>query len=329
MTDTVVVTGGCGYIGSRLVPELLRAGRKVRVLDCQIFGIHLPEEVLGDPRLAVTVGDIRDRDLVARTVDGADAVIHLAAMANDPSAELDPELTRQINLDAALDLLAAARRSGVRRFVNASTATVYGVREESDVDETFEHRPITLYGKYKSETDIATAGENGARFTTVNLRSATVCGWSPRMRLDLTVNILAEQARNRGEIVVHGGTQKRPNIVIGDLVRAYLCLLEAPHDAIGGQSFNVSASNRTVLEIAQVVAEAVNPAAKVTVAPIQDLRSYHISARKALEVLGFRPLHDIADGAREVAGAISAGTIRDTGRTIYRNVAHMRAVGYA
>lgn len=329
MSSTVLVTGGCGYIGSRLVPALIRSGREVRVLDCQLFGNHLPEETLTDPNFSLTVGDVRNRDLLSRMVDGAGAVIHLAALSNDPSAELDPEVTRQINLLATLNLLRKARDAGTKRFVNASTATVYGVREESDVDETFEHRPITLYGKYKSETDLATTAENGSGFATVNLRSATVCGWSPRMRLDLTVNTLAEQAKNQGSIIVHGGAQRRPNIVIGDLVRAYLCLLDAPAEKIAGQSYNVCASNRTVLEIAHIVAGAVNPAATVTIAPIHDHRSYHISSRKAREVLGFEPKCDIRDGARDVASAIDHGLLTDTSNTIYRNVAHMRAIGFA
>jgi nucleoside-diphosphate-sugar epimerase len=329
MAGTVLITGGCGYIGSKLVPRLLADGWTVRVLDCLWFGNRLPASVLGSPALTVTQGDIRDSRSLDRAVDGADAVIHLAAVANDPSAELDPGLTRAINLEAALDLLERARRGGVGRFVNASTATVYGVRDEPDVDETFEHRPITLYGELKSITDGATAAANGREFTTVNLRSATVCGWSPRMRLDLTVNILTEQAKNRGRITVHGGAQKRPNVVIDDLVEAYRLLLTAPADRVGGESFNISASNRTVRSIAEAVAAAVNPAAVIDVEPVFDHRSYHISTRKAETVLGFRPTLDVEDGARQVAEAIDDGRLTRPEQDRYRNLATLKAQGAA
>lgn len=327
--ERLLVTGGCGYVGSRLVPALLDRDKQVRVLDCHIFGNRLPASALRSPGLAVIKADIRNREAVAAALEGVDAVIHLAALANDPSAEMDPELTRQVNLEAVFDLVRAARRAGVRRFINASTATVYGVREEPDVDETFEHRPITLYGKYKSETDVFVAAENSAAFVTTSLRSATVCGWSPRMRLDLTVNILAEQAKRCGELTVHGGSQRRPNIVIDDLVRAYLAVLDAPAEKVAGRSFNVGASNHSVLDIAHIVARAVNPGSKINIAPIHDHRSYHISTRKIADVLGFRPQYDIDGGARQVAAAMDDGRLSEPGAAIYRNLAQMKAVGFA
>ncbi|HEU0097457.1 MAG TPA: SDR family oxidoreductase [Allosphingosinicella sp.] len=325
MMETIVVTGGCGYIGCKLVPALLNKGFSVKVIDRLYFGKNLPDSVLSSPSFELVEADICDDSAVARALEGASGVIHLAAVANDPSAELDPELTRSVNLDASLALLSRAQASGVRRFVNASTATVYGVRDEPDVDESFEHRPITLYGKYKSETDQATAAANGASFVTVNLRSATVCGWSPRMRLDLTVNILTEQAKNRGRITVHGGAQKRPNIVVDDLVRAYLQAFEAPAGRVGGQSFNISASNRSVLEIAETVARVVNPDAAIEVAPIIDLRSYHISTQRAADVLGFRAELDVEDGARQVADAIDSGRLPSPSDARYRNVETLKA----
>jgi nucleoside-diphosphate-sugar epimerase len=324
MARKVLVTGGCGYIGGKLVPALLAQGWDVRVLDALYFGNRLPDAAARHPGFTLIVGDIRDATCVARALEGVDAVVHLAAMANDPSAELDAALTRQINLEASLQLLQRARQQGVRRFVNASTATVYGVREEPDVDETFDHRPITLYGKYKSETDKAAAGMNDATFTAVNLRAATVCGWSPRMRLDLTVNILSEQAKNRGLVTVHGGAQMRPNIVIDDLVCAYLRLLEAPAPIVGGQSYNIGASNRSVLQIAEAVVRTVNPAARIEIAPIFDNRSYHISTRKAAEALGFRPQYDVEDGASQVGEAISDGRLAAPHEVRYRNVATVR-----
>ncbi|HXT68714.1 MAG TPA: SDR family oxidoreductase [Vicinamibacterales bacterium] len=329
VTRSVLVTGGCGYIGSMLVPELASRGWHVRILDCLLFGNRLPAGLLESGRAELVDGDIRHADVVARACEGVDAVVHLAAMANDPSADLDPALTRSINLDAVIALIDIARRAGVSRFVNASTATVYGVRDEPDVDETFEHRPITLYGKYKSETDHAVAAANGPNFTTVNIRSATVCGWSPRMRLDLSVNILTEQAVRRGTVTVHGGKQLRPNVVITDLVGAYCSVLEAPAAVVGGESFNIGASNLSILEIAREVIAAVNPSAQMVVDSTVDHRSYHISTRKAVTRLGFKPLLDVPDGARQVAEALRAGRIDRPDASEHRNVQHLQAIGFS
>jgi len=320
MKPIVLVTGGCGYIGSKLVPVLLAEGWHVRIVDQLYFGNNMPASVRDNDGFDLRVGDISDNRLMQSALEGAGAVIHLAAMANDPSADLDPGLTKRINLDAAMSLLRHAQAAGVTRYVNASTATVYGVRDEPDVDETFEHRPITLYGEYKSLTDQAVAAANGGDFVATNLRAATVCGYSPRMRLDLTVNILTEQAKNGGKITVHGGAQKRPNIVIDDLVRAYLQLLTAPGDLVGGESFNISASNRSVMEIAQTIVDTVNPQAEIDVEQIVDHRSYHISTAKARDILGFVPELDVEDGARQVAEAIEAGLIANPRDPRFRNV---------
>lgn len=329
MKPIVLVTGGCGYIGSKLVPVLLAEGWHVRIVDQLYFGNNMPSSVCDSDGFDLRVGDISDGRLVQSALDGAGAVIHLAAMANDPSAELDPELTKRVNLDAAMSLLQHAQAAGVTRYVNASTATVYGVREEPDVDETFEHRPITLYGEYKSLTDQAVTSANGGDFVATNLRAATVCGYSSRMRLDLTVNILTEQAKNNGKITVHGGAQKRPNIVIDDLVRAYLRLLTAPGNLVGGESFNISASNRSVMEIAQTIVDTVNPQAEIDVEQIIDHRSYHISTTKARDVLGFVPEFDVEDGARQVADAIEAGLITNPRDPQFRNVETIKSINGA
>lgn len=325
--QTVLVTGGCGYIGCKLVPALLGDGYRVRVLDVLLFGNRLPAEAQASPLLELVVGDIRDDDVVRRSLAGVDAVVHLAALANDPSADLDPELTRQVNYDAVLSLLEAARRAGVSRFVNASTATVYGVRDESDIDEGFEHRPITLYGEYKSKTDAIVREANAPGFTTVCLRSATVCGWSRRMRLDLTVNLLTHQAVERGRITVFGGAQMRPNIVIDDLARAYRLLLEAPVGLIGGQAFNVGAENLRVLEIASLIQQGLGLDTELIVEPVFDHRSYHISSERIRRVLGFTPLYGALDGARQVRDAFLAGEIPEPASSVYRNVEHMKKMG--
>jgi len=327
MSNLVLVTGGCGYVGTQLVPALVAAGWHVRVLDIQYFGNRLPTGA--DPAMPIDlrVGDIRDDRAVASALEGVDAVIHLAAMSNDPSAELDPELTRSVNLDATLNLIGRAKAQGVRRFLNASTATVYGLREEPDVNEATEHRPITLYGKYKSETDQFLSSSSDRGFAGVNLRAATVCGWSPRMRLDLTVNIFAAQAVSVGRIRVHGGEQRRPNIVIDDLVRAYLTLLDADSDLVRGESFNICASNHKVIDLARIVSQAVRADSEIVIEPLIDKRSYHISADKIAERIGFRCRYDVDDGARQVADAIRDARIADPTQAIYVNIRHLMETG--
>jgi len=324
----ILVTGGCGYIGCRLVPALLADGHSVRVLDCQYFGDHVPRPTQFSERLRVDRTDIRQTAEVGRALEGVDAVVHLAAMSNDPSAELDPEFTRAINLDATMSLIQAAKGQGVPRFINASTATVYGVREEADVDEAFEHNPVSLYGKYKSETDKYLSAESSPAFVGVNLRAATVCGWSPRPRLDLTVNILAAQARAQGVVRVHGGQQKRPNVVIDDLVRAYQLLLCAPASAVSGESFNVAASSLSILEIAHRVISAVGRKdCELVIEPIIDRRSYHVSARKIADRLGFSCRLDIEEGARQIADAIEDGRLADPSSQEHVNIKHLTKIG--
>jgi nucleoside-diphosphate-sugar epimerase len=254
-------------------------------------------------------------------------VIHLAALANDPSAELNPDLTREINYEAVLSLVDEAKRAGAERFVNASTATVYGVRDEPDVDETVDHRPITLYGRYKSETDKFVSEACDGRFTTVNLRAATVCGWSPRMRLDLTVNILTYLAVVKEQIRVFGGQQMRPNIVLDDLVDAYVLALESPAAKVNGQAFNIGAENARVLQIAQIVRDAANPDAQIVIEKKHDHRSYHVCTEKARRVLGFQPRLGIAHGCLQVKSRLLDGSIPNPEGTIYRNVEHIKSVG--
>jgi len=323
----VLVTGGCGYIGSRLVPALLEAGHVVRVLDSQYFGDRIPRVPGYERTLAVRRGDIRSTSDVASALEDIDTVIHLAAMSNDPSAELDPEFTRSINLEASVELIRQAKAGGVNRFINASTATVYGVRDEAIVDETFDHRPISLYGKYKSEIDRYLTSESTAAFAGVNVRAATVCGWSPRPRLDLTVNILAAQAVTRGVVRVHGGQQERPNVVIDDLVRAYTILLDASPNLISGESFNVAASTHSVLEIARRVIAAVRPSCDLIIEPVVDRRSYRVSAEKFARRFDFRCRLDIEDGARQICNAIQDGRLSNPDASEHINMRHLVEIG--
>ncbi|MCK4602619.1 MAG: NAD-dependent epimerase/dehydratase family protein, partial [Phycisphaerae bacterium] len=219
---SVLVTGGAGYVGSALVPKLLEAGYKVKVIDLYIFGRDVLQDVRDDPNLTELKGDIRDRSLLEKEIPGSDAVIHLACISNDPSFELNPDLGKSINYDAFLDLVDVAKNSGVKRFIYASSSSVYGVKDAENVTEDLSLEPLTDYSKYKAMCEDVLAEQRQSGFVTLTLRPATVCGYSSRLRLDLTVNILTNHAVNNRQITVFGGSQKRPSIHIEDMTDLYV-----------------------------------------------------------------------------------------------------------
>ena len=210
----ILVTGGAGYVGAVLVPALLARGCKVRVLDLYVFGDDVLDAVRDHPGLEQIRGDLRDQDLLRRSLAGCDAVIHLACISNDPSFELDPALGRSINYDAFFPLVQLSKKHGVKRFIYASSSSVYGIKEEENVTEELELKPLTDYSKYKALCEDVLLKERGPGFATLILRPATVCGYSPRLRLDLSVNILTNLAYHKREITVFGGEQRRPNLHI-------------------------------------------------------------------------------------------------------------------
>jgi len=231
---TVFVTGGAGYVGAALVPALIEAGHRVKVLDLYLYGDDVLDAVKGNPRLEEIKGDIRDVVLLRRVIPGCDAVIHLACISNDPSFELDPELGKSINYDAFIELVKVSKDSGVKRFIYASSSSVYGIKSEQNVHEDLPLEPLTDYSKYKAMCEDVLMKERTPGFTTLIVRPSTVCGYSPRLRLDVIVNILTNHAVNERKIKVYGGDQMRPNIHIDDMVRLYREALEWPADAIDG-----------------------------------------------------------------------------------------------
>ena len=327
--DTVLVTGGAGYVGSVLVPKLLARGHHVRVLDLFLFGDDvLPQH----PRLTRIKGDIRDQELLGRALPGSDAVIHLACISNDPSFELDPGLSKSINFDAFEPLVAISRKSGVRRFIYASTSSVYGVSERDNVTEEHPLVPLTDYNKYKGLCEPVLLRYQSPEFTTVIIRPATICGYSPRLRLDLTVNILTNLAVNNRKITIFGGTQKRPNLHIEDMTDLYCELLRLPSNLIAGDTFNAGYQNHTVAELGSMVRGVVSaempalaPIAMET-SPSNDLRSYHISSEKIGRVLGWKPTRTVEDAVVDLCRAFSAGKIPHAlSDTRYYNVKTVQA----
>ncbi len=305
----VLVTGGAGYVGAVLVPKLLQAGYQVKVIDLYLYGEDVLAAVKNHPGLEEIKGDIRDRLLLEKIIPGCDAVIHLACISNDPSFELDPNLGKSINYDAFLDLVDVAKNSGVKRFIYASSSSVYGIKETENVNEDLPLHPLTDYSKYKALCEDVLLSKREPGFVTLILRPATVCGYSPRLRLDLTVNILTNHAVNNNKITVFGGQQKRPNIHIEDMTDLYIKSLQWSDEAIDGKIFNAGYENHTVMEIAEMVRQAVGKQVEIVTTPTNDNRSYHISSDKIKQELGFTPQHTIEEAIQDLVKAFAANQI--------------------
>ena len=307
----VLVTGGGGYVGAVLIPKLLEHGYAVRVLDLFIYGEQVFDNVKESPNLELYKGDIRDQSLLRKILPGCDAVIHLACISNDPSFELDPELGKSINFDAFAPLVDISKESGAKRFIYASSSSVYGIREEKNVTEDLPLLPLTDYSKYKALCEEVLLAKSAPGFVTLILRPSTVCGYSPRLRLDLTVNILTNHAVNNRKITVFGGQQMRPNIHIEDMVSAYIKSLEWSDEAINGKIFNVGFDNFTVAEIADKVRMVVGEDIEIVTTPTDDNRSYHVSSEKIKKELGFVAEHTVEEAIYDLVAAFQAGKIPD------------------
>jgi nucleoside-diphosphate-sugar epimerase len=308
-TSTVFVTGGAGYVGSILVPKLLAAGHRVKVIDLFVFGDNVLQEVANHPNLEQIKGDMRDLALLERHIPGCDAVIHLACISNDPSFEMDPGLGKSINYDAFFGLVDTSVRAGVKRFVYASSSSVYGIKDEENVTEDLALEPLTDYSKYKALCEDILLAKRRPGFAALILRPATVCGYSPRLRLDLSVNILTNHAYNNRKITVFGGQQRRPNLHIQDMTDLYLETLQWPAEAIDGRIYNAGYQNYKLAEIAEMVKEIVGEDVEIVTTKTDDLRSYHISSAKIKRELGWEPKHTIQDAVAELVSAFQANKI--------------------
>ncbi len=316
MLKNVFVTGGAGYVGNLLVPQLLEDGHNVTVYDIMYFGKDtLP---LDHPNLTVIEGDIRDTAKLGKACEGMDAVIHLACISNDPSFELDESLSTSINYDCFEPMVVAAKEAGVKRFIYASTSSVYGVSDAPEVREDHPLVPLTHYNRFKGMCEPLLFKHQGPDFTCVTIRPSTVCGYSPRTRLDLTVNILTNHAVNKGKITVFGGDQYRPNLHIKDMVRLYQTMLALPAEKIAGETFNVGYRNLSVMEIAQQVKKVVEEEypelgdIEIVRTPSDDNRSYRVTSDKIKDALGFEPIFTVEDAIRDLCTAFRDGKLPDS-----------------
>lgn len=315
LPQKILVTGGFGYVGSRLVPHLLHLGHSVRVLDLMLYGTAGHDALKADSnfpqwsqRFELLQGDLREGTVVNKAVTGIDTIIHLAAISNDPTGEMDEVLTRQVNFDAIGQLLTLAKKAGVSRFINGSSSSVFGLKEEQDITEILEPEPLTFYSKYKmlSEWLVIAAASND--FCTVNIRPATICGYSPRQRFDLTVNKLTADALRKGIITVHGGQQRRPNIGMNDAINLYSLLTQMDQALINGKTFNFGFENHKIIDIARIIqAELSDLPVEIQITNTLDQRDYHISSQKILQELGYQPVSSIRAEVAELRRVLESG----------------------
>ena len=293
------------------------------MLDLCIYGDVLPPH----PDLRIVNGDLRNPGDVAAALAGCDAVIHLACISNDPSFDLDPTLGRSINYDCFRPLVRAAKDAGARRFIYASSSSVYGIKNTPDVHEDLALEPLTDYSKYKAMCEDVLMAEREPGFVTVILRPATVCGYAPRLRLDLTVNILTNLAINNGRITVFGGTQFRPNLHVEDMTDLYVMLLEAPDAAVDGKVWNAGYHNLKVMEIAEKVREEIGPRVEIVVTPTDDHRSYHVSSERIRRDLGFAARRTVENAIVDLRDAFASGRVPNSMTDDrYYNIKRMQAL---
>ena len=317
----IFITGGAGYVGSVLTPALLSKNYNVTVYDLFIYGDTLEKH----KNLKIIKGDLRNTTLLEESLKNQDQVIHLACISNDPSFELNPSLGKEINLDAFEPLVSLSKQSGVNRFVYASSSSVYGIKTEKDVHEDMSLDPLTDYSKFKADCEKILFKYTSDNFVTSVIRPATVCGYSPRQRLDLVINILTNLAYHKKEISVFGGSQLRPNIHIKDMVRAYELFIEIDPNKINGKIFNVGFENKTVNELALSVKSVIGDDVKINTVPTNDNRSYHVSSQKIFKELGFEAKFTIEDAVIDLKNAFDNKLLKNTLDNIdYFNIKKMQ-----
>ena len=322
--EKILITGGAGYVGAVLTPYLLEKGYKVTVLDLMIYG----ETVLKkNSNLKIIKGDIRDINLLKKELPNHDVVIHLACISNDPSFELNPKLGKSINLEAFKPLVEISKQNLIKRFIYASSSSVYGLKKEKEIHENISLEPLTDYSKYKAECEVILKKYESENFTPIIIRPATVCGYSPRQRLDVVVNILTNLAYHKRKISVFGGKQLRPNIHIKDMAKVYDVLINAQKSKVSGEIFNVGYENKTVLDLANTVKSVLGDDIQLVETPTDDNRSYHISSKKIKKILDFDAKYTITDAVIDLKRAFENQLLPNSlNDEKYFNIKRMKSV---
>jgi len=320
----ILVTGGAGYVGSTLVPLLLAEGHRVRVLDCLLHGGESLLGVWSHPSFEFIPGDVRDRAARRAAVDGIEAVVHLAAIVGDPACARQPDVARAVNLEASLEIIEESQRSGVSRFIFASTCSNYGKMKDADayVDEESELSPVSLYAESKVATERALlqSGRDEG-WSPTPLRFATIFGVSQRMRFDLTVNEFTMELLTRKHLKVYGEQFWRPYVHVRDAARAIQQVLRAPQDKVAGIVYNVGATDQNFQK--QQLVEMIRPYAPDAVVEYvhrtEDPRDYRVSFARIAERLGFKITRTVAQGIEEVAHLVRSNVIANFGDGRYSN----------
>lgn len=302
MKETILIVGGAGYVGSMLSKKLLDEGYKVKIFDLFIYDIKFhPNE-----NLEIIRGDVRNIILLEKALVNVDHVIHLACISNDPSFELDPSLGKSINFDAFEPFVNLCSKKNIKKFIYASSSSVYGLSEEKNVTEDHPLRPLTDYSKFKVGCEEVLSQFKQSDMIWTIIRPATVCGYSIRQRFDVVVNLLTNLAYNKEEMSVFGGNQLRPNVNINDMIESYLCVLKSDYKKTKYETFNVGYENLKVLEIAELVKKTINKKVNLKILPTDDNRSYHISSGKIDKKLNFKMKHTVEDAIKELVDAFEA-----------------------
>ena len=323
MYKKIFITGGAGYVGAALVKKLLNNGYHVTVYDLMIYG-----KVLEDHENLTTIkADIRDEIKLKSSIQKQDIVIHLACISNDPSFELNPKLGKQINLDAFRPLVKLSKEAGVKKFIYASSSSVYGIKNEKNVHEDMKLEPLTDYSKFKVNCEKILFEFTDNNFITTIIRPATVCGYSPRQRFDLVVNILTNLAYHKREITVFGGNQLRPNIHIQDMIRAYETIINADNKKINGEIFNAGFDNQSINDLANTVKKEIGKDIKIIRSHVDDNRSYHISSDKIKRELNFKTKFTINDAIKDLKDAFDNKKLINTFEDInFFNIKKMQSI---
>ena len=318
----ILIIGGAGYVGTELVPMLANTN-SVRVLDLFMYGDTIDKH----PNIELIKGDLRDLGLVKKCIKDVDAIIHLACISNDPSFDLNPELGKSINFDPFEETVKMSKDFGVKRFIYASSSSVYGLKSENNVVETASLEPLTDYSKFKAMCEDILLKYNNKEFNCTIIRPATVCGYSRRQRLDLVVNILTNFAYNNKVIKIFGGDQLRPNVNIFDMCNSYIHILNQKEDVINGQIFNVGFENYSVTKLAHLVKESIPFDVEIEKVETNDNRSYHISSEKIKNQIGFKTQKNIKDAINDLIDAFDKKKlINPLSNEMYFNINRMKSI---
>jgi nucleoside-diphosphate-sugar epimerase len=319
----ILVTGGAGYVGSHTTRMLLEKGYRVRVMDNLMFGAQGVEEFEANPNFELQKGDILHLEDVVLAFDGAHAVIHLAGLVGDPACAHNRDATVAINYEATKVMVEIAKYKNLKRFIFASTCSVYGAAEGYVLNEGSVVSPVSLYAEtnLKSE-EVILRGFEGTDVVRGIVRFATVYGASNRMRFDLVVNILTARAVVENRIEVFGGEQWRPNVHVQDAARGLICLLEGPAEKVNGEIFNVGANeqNYRIADLGEIVAGCIPGTEVIHRTKQVDPRSYHVSFDKVAHVLGYSTELKVQDGILEVEAILTDGRVKDYTEDQYYNV---------